>query len=88
MSDTSEMIMSHDDIKSAFNEIYNNYYLGYRLTEKRIRSDKEWEEILKKGNELLDKYHNSQFIHKTVYSVIEIWEKQEYAIRNNIDFKL
>lgn len=51
--------MTHEQIKSAFNDMYNNFYLKHRNKDNHIRTDEEWEELLKEAKELQSKYNGT-----------------------------
>lgn len=44
--------MTHEEIKSAFSEIYNSFYLHNRMTGDRTRTDEEWEKIIEEADAL------------------------------------
>lgn len=73
--------MTHEEIKSAFSEIYNSFYLHNRITDKRKRTDEEWEKIVKEADALSKKY-DSYLVKNMILALLEEFENEEKEINN------
>lgn len=71
--------MPHEEVKEAFNEIYNKFYLKNRRVAGVKRSDEEWESLIDEADYLLKKY-DSQLVRKIINGLMcefECGEKEE-----------
>lgn len=71
--------MTHEEIKTAFSEIYNSFYLKSRMKEKQKRTDEEWETIINDANALIQKY-DSRFVKNVVLALLEEFEYEDKEI--------
>lgn len=72
--------MTHEQIRSAFAEVYNGYYLKHNRKEHEpVRTEKEWEEIVKKGDEIIKKYNYNKLVQHMVLDLQEEFELQDMA---------
>jgi hypothetical protein len=59
-------------------ELYNDIWFYYKKWLNNSGTDEEWEQIIKDGNEILQKYKNDSFSRSLVGAVqIEIGRKDE-----------
>lgn len=73
--------MTHEEIKSAFSEIYNSFYLHNRMTDDRTRTDKEWEKIIEEADALRKKY-DSRLVKNMILALLEEFEYEEKEREN------
>jgi hypothetical protein len=73
--------MTHEEIKSAFSEIYNSFYLHNRIADKRKRTDEEWEKIVNEANVISRKY-DSCLVKNMILALLEEFENEEKEINN------
>lgn len=71
--------MEHEEIKAAFSDVYNRFYLQHRLKEKRNRTTEEWEKLVLDSSEIVSKY-NSELVAKLVIAVVEEFEAEDEII--------
>lgn len=72
--------ISHEEIRTAFSEIYNTFYLGNRIDDGRVRTDVEWEKLIRDADFLREKY-NSELVTKIVNSLLDEFEEQDKVYR-------
>ena len=68
--------MPHEEVKEAFNEIYNKFYLKNRREAGVKRSDEEWESLIDEAHFLLKKY-DSQLVRKMLNGLMCEFESGE-----------
>lgn len=68
--------MEHEEIKRAFNEVYNNFYLKYRFKGVK-KTDEEWEEIVKNANDIVSSFNSSVLVRHMIVDLLEIIETDE-----------
>lgn len=68
--------MTHAEIKNAFSEVYNKFYLKYRVTDDKKRGNEEWERIQSDALEITNRY-NSTLVLKLVMAVLEEFEEED-----------
>lgn len=73
--------ITHEEIKSAFSEIYNSFYLQHRLKEVRQRTDDEWEKLIEDAAAIRKKY-NSELVTKIVNALLDEFEYQDKEMNN------
>jgi len=67
--------ITHEEIKSAFSEIYNSFYLNHRLKENRPRTEEEWAYLINDAAAIRKKY-NSELVTKIVNALLDEFESQ------------
>ena len=73
--------ITHEEIRSAFSEIYNSFYLNNRMTDDRTRTDEEWEKIIEEAD-ILSKKYDSRFVKNMVLALLEEFEYEEKEKKN------
>lgn len=68
--------MTHEQIKSAFNEIYNNFYLKNRNKDGHERTDEEWKKIIEEAQIIQNKYEGN-LAKSMVISILEEFENED-----------
>ena len=68
--------ITHEEVKSAFSEVYNKFYLVYRKKEDTPRSDADWEQLLNAARTIRRKY-DSEFVNIMITALIEQFEAEE-----------
>lgn len=68
--------MQYEEIRSAFSEVYNKFYLTYRYKGNK-RSDEEWKNIVEQADSIIKKYNNSPLVKHMVLDLLEIFENDE-----------
>ncbi len=69
-------VMSHEQIKAAFNEIYNSFYLQNRCPTERMRTDAEWEKMIQDAEDICKNY-DTVMVRKIVGAVLDEFEREE-----------
>ena len=73
--------MTHEEIKSAFSEIYNAFYLKHRLKENRPRTEEEWAHLINDAAAIRKK-HNSELVTKIINALLDEFEYQDKKMKN------
>lgn len=67
--------MLHEEIRDAFSEIYNSFYLKHRIKDRKQMSEETWEKIMEDANVIRNKY-NSQFVSDMIIALMNEFERE------------
>lgn len=73
--------MEHEEIRKAFHEVYNNFYLKYR-DKGMAKTDEEWEKIIESANEIICSFHKSDLVRHMVNDLIHEIEISDKKYKN------
>lgn len=68
--------ITHNEIKAAFSEIYNSFYLSNRIIGPRCRTDQEWADLITQANEIRKKY-NCILVADIINALLAEFERQD-----------
>lgn len=77
-----KLTITHEEIKKAFSEVYNSFYLNHRLIEERKRTDEEWEQLITDANTIRNKY-NSVFVSDMLSAILKEFENEDKGINRD-----
>lgn len=67
--------MTHEEIKAAFSELYNKFYLKHRLPPGQERTDEEWQGLMEDAACLRKKY-DSILVTNMLNELMDEFERQ------------
>lgn len=74
--------LPHEEIKLAFAQVYNVFYLKYRTCDDKKRTDEEWENLIRDASIIRMKF-NSQFVNDMLAAVIGEFEREDINKRKS-----
>ena len=67
--------MTHEQIKSTFNEVYNSFYLKHRFLNNQKKTDKDWENMVKDAQDISNRYEGN-FAKSIILAMLEEFEQE------------
>lgn len=76
-------LLTHEQIKDIFSCVYNQFYLKWRIKDKRVRTDEEIELMLNEADSLREKFNHCTLVDGMLNSLIEQFSEEERMLQND-----
>lgn len=74
-------VLTHEQVKKCFSSVYNQFYLKWRLTDKRLRSEDEYDEMIRQADTIRSEFNNSSLVNGLVDAVLTQFTEEERALK-------
>lgn len=76
--------LTHNDVKDMFNDIYDKLVIKTNLGEETIRTEKEWEDLIKTAN-LLEKKYSCTLAKHLILGCMDTLDENEKIYRRKVE---
>ena len=75
------IILTHEQIKNCFSEVYNEFYLKWRLRENHERTDEEIENMINEADALREQFNQCTLVNSMLDALIEQFTSEERQMK-------